>query len=228
MRYALLLVALCVPVPAAADLTATYRGLYSPVMTIEVASNGDEVFSDGTGPRDSGGKGPFIIKRAGHDFYIGRTLSGLHVTRAEDMAIVLAEQRPKVEPAPDGRFTVELVEKGTATINGRIGTAWFQRLADGQLSPKPYAVVSHDPALAPLGRATEHMLAIVGLMIGERQTPSFGAMRDSLGTGAPLLLDGAELTIVSTSPIPASDFDLPARPEKLKALRRRMMSELAP
>jgi hypothetical protein len=229
MRYALLLLALCVSAPAAADLTATYKARPGSWLTVKVASNGDEAQSDGDKRPDPDRRGLFLIKRAGHDFYVSAGPSGPTVVRAEDMLTVIGEHAARGDLGSGKAPAIELVEKGTATVNGRTGTAWFTRLADGRLSPTPFAVVSHDPALAPLGRAMAHQLEIGALMTGGTvQTASFTAMQDSLKTGVALLLDGSELEAVSASPIPASDFELPAEPETIEVLRKNMMSGLEP
>ena len=174
-------------------------------------------------------RGLFLIKRAGHDFYVSAGPTGPTVIRAEDMLTVIGEHVTRGDLGSARAPAIELVEKGTVTVNGRTGATWFTRLADGKLSQTPFAVISQDAALAPLGRAMAHQLDIGALMTGGTvQTASFRAMHDSLKTGVALLLDGAELESVSTSPIAASEFDLPAEPETIEELRKNMMSGLKP
>ena len=218
-----LLLAILAPAPALADLTVTYaapRAIFT--MTIEIASNDDLRV-------DVGIPGSYFIMRAGHGYFITPTPSGPVVMRVEDIAAVVAEHIAKTDPHfrdeigavhhPEPR----LVEKGTVVINGRTGSAWYLKMENGQLSPKPETVISHDPALAPLGRAMAMQLemsaAMMGTMVG---TSSSDPMEDILKTGAPLSFAGAELKTVNAAPIPSGRFELPAEPATLDVVRKTM------
>jgi hypothetical protein len=195
-------------------------------MTIEIASNGDLRV-------DAGMPGSYFITRDGHGYFIADNPSGPIVMRVEDMATVVADEITKSDPHfRDSVATVpgteaELVEKGTVVIGGRSGSAWYRKLKNGQLSSRPEAVLSHDPVLAPLGRAMamqfDMSAAMMGKMIGEAtETGPGGAMQKVLRTGAPLSFAGVELKTVSSASIPPQRFELPGEPATLDIVRKTM------
>jgi hypothetical protein len=222
MRMILLLLAILTPGAALADMTATYAVPKAGfAMKIEIASNGDV-------RGDAGQPGTYFITRGGHGFFIQTRDSRPIVMHVEDMATVMAEQMARLDPkfraemAQDGP-SLTLVAKGDATINGRTGTAYFMQLSNGQLSPAPVAVMSHDPALAALGTAMARQfdmsLAMAGQIMG---TDPFKDMQAVLKTGTPLVFSGAELGSVEFGPIAASAFELPGPPESLDGVRAAM------
>lgn len=226
LRMALLLL-VASPAPALADLTAKYvvpkAGF---TMTVEIATNGDI-------HGDVGRPGQSFITRAGHGYFIQSGPTGPAVMRVEDMGTVMAEQTRKLDPkfreemqqhAP----TIKLVQKGTMTINGRTGAAFFMQAPNGSLSPMPWAVISSDPALAPLGAAMVRQFEMsLTTMSSTMGTRPFANMLAVLRTGAPIFFTGAELASISTAPIPSSRFELPAKPATLDEVRA-VMSHQAP
>ncbi len=215
------LLAFLMPAPALADLTVTYgapRAAFT--MTIEIAANGDL-------RGDVGRPGTYFITRAGHGYFITDSPSGPLVMRVEDMATVMAEQMGKLDPhfreEMEGAPALDLVEKGTVVINGRTGSAWYLKLQDGQLSPKPWVVISHDPELAPLGRAMAVQFDMsTAMMGGIMGTGPFKVMQDIFKTGAPISFADSEVKTVSNAPIPSGHFELPAQPAALDAVRKHM------
>lgn len=227
IRHAIwVLLAALVPAPALADLTATYVAPHAIfTMTIEIASNGDL-------RGDVGIPGNYFITRAGHGYFISDGPSGPIVMRVEDIATVVSEELAKRDDHfPDEATTAhdpkpEFVEKGTVVINGRTGSAWYLKLENGQFSTKPWAVVSHDPILAPLGRAMAMQFDMSAAMMGKMMggaTGSGDAMEEILKTGAPLSFAGAELKTVSTTSISPARFELPAEPATLDIIRKTMI-----
>jgi hypothetical protein len=208
--------------PALADLRAKYaKPGTSFVMTVEIASNGDM-------RGDAGQPGASFVTRDGHGYYLKTTPAGTAVMRVEDMGAVMSEQMAKLDPKFRAEMqqhapVVKLVEKGTMTINGRSGTAYFMQADNGSLSSTPWAVISKDPELSPLGsvmaRQFEMSMATMSATMG---TAPFANMLAVLKTGAPISFAGADLQSVDSSPIPASHFELPAKPESLDRVRQLM------
>lgn len=208
--------------PALADLTAKYaKPGTSFVMTVEIASNGDT-------RGDAGQPGVSFITRDGHGYFLKATPAGTAVMRVEDMGTVMSEQMAKLDPQFRAEMqqhvpVIKLVEKGAMTINGRTGTAYFMQADNGSLSPTPWAVISKDPALAPLGsvmaRQFEMSMATMSATMG---TAPFANMLAVLKTGAPISFAGADLQSVDGSPIPSSHFELPEKPESLDRVRQLM------
>lgn len=243
MRVLLLLILALAPSVALADMTAVYGSPdKSFTMKFEIAASGDlrgdvKGHSSTPGMVVSGGTGPeasmSMIKRGDQVYFIRPDANGPIVTRVDDLVTAMVEQMQKQMPefaalmakAP----TFHFVAKGQLTVNGRIGTAYYVQLPDGKLSPQPWAVISDDPALAPLAEA-----------MGVQSEMSF-KMMDRLGgggplkelrtvfeKGAPIAYGGVELQSVSFAPIPASEFDLPAQPETLEQVRERVARETPP
>jgi len=219
MRHAWLFL-LAALAPASADLTASYAVPESRfTMRVEIASNGDLRCQDGPSS--------YLIRRGGHDYLVSVRASQPIVMRAEDMAIVMAEQVTALDPHRraeiDEMYTFDLVEKGTATINGYTGTAWYPPPIEDQPEQTPWVVISHDPALAPLGKAVaaQYDMSMM-LMARAMGTIAFKRLEDVFRTGAPIAFTGFVLQTVSFAPIPTSHFDLPAPPETLDGVRAEM------
>jgi hypothetical protein len=208
--------------PALADLTAKYaKPGTSFAMTVEIASNGNM-------RGDAGQPGMSFITRDGHGYFLKSTPAGTDVMRVEDMGEVMSEQMAKLDPQFRAEMqqhapVIKLVDKGTMTINGRTGTAYFMQAENGSLTPAPWAVISKDPALAPLGSAMIHQFEMsMATMSATTGTAPFANMLAVLKTGAPISFAGADLQSVDASPIPASRFELPRKPESLDRVRQLM------
>ena len=209
--------------PAAADMTATYSAPHvSFSMKVEIDDNGD-VRGQVTG------QSQYFVTRGGEGFLIQTTPKGALVTRVEDVAAIMAEQWAALSPPEDLAEelpALNLIESGTATINGRTGRAYFGKGRDGKLSPGPVVVISDDPHLAPLGKAMARQFAMSNVMMAQAlgEVPPFAReMQRILETGTPLLFSGAELQSVEISPIDATRFELPKRPETSDEVRARLL-----
>lgn len=217
-----LLIVAALPTVALADMTAIYAAPKAPFkMTVEVATNGDV-------RGDVGKPGQSYITRDGHGYFLKAGPKGMKVMRIEDMGTVMAEQMSKLDPnfrAQMGQAPVlKLVPRGSVTIGGRTGTAYFMQAQDGSLSPFPWAVISADPKLAPLDAAMEHQFEMsMTTMSSTMGTAPFANMLAVLKTGTPILFAGAELQSVSFDPVPSSHFELPAKPETIEGVRAIMM-----
>jgi hypothetical protein len=222
MRLFLTLLLALAPSCALADMTATYGAPNTNfTMKIEIASNGD-VRGDVAGQ-----PGLYFITRGGKGYFIQADPAGPIVTRAEDYGAALSEQMAKM--APGFRDMVKgvalhLVEKGEVAVNGRKGTAYYVRMTpDAPLSSQPFAVISHDPTLAPLGEAMARQFDMSMSMSPQMMpTEAFAEVQAVLKTGAPISFGGAELKTISLDPIPASEFELPGPVEGMDHLRARL------
>lgn len=222
MRLFLTLLLALAPSCALADMTATYGSPGSDfTMKVEIAANGD-VRGDVVGRPDI-----YFITRGGQGYFIQADPSGPLVTRVDDMGAAMGEQMAKMAPGfRDGvkQLTLNMVEKGEATVNGRKGAAYYLRLTpDGALSPQPWAVISHDPALAPLGEAMARQFDM-SMSMGSPMMPTetFDEVRAVLHTGTAISFGPAQLQAISLAPIPASEFELPGPLESMDHLRARL------
>ena len=217
-RKALLcLSAMLLPGVAEADITATYAAPGGQkVMKIEVAANGDLRSETSPGTR-------VILLRDGASFIIDRHFTPPMVARVDDIATAILELLSKVAPAaleqakhaPHRRFVL----KGAVTVQGRSGDAYYEQATDGTMSSTPSIVISHDPVLAPLGRAIA-----VQFEQAEKLSPSGSnaATEAILRSGTPLVLNGLELRSISDGAIEPSEFALPAPAETPEAIRKRL------
>lgn len=191
-------------------------------MKVEIEDNGDL-------RGQVAGQPQYFVTRSGHGFIVQTTPTGTLVTRVEDVAAIMAEQWAALSPPADLADelpALSLVEKGTVTINGRAGKAYFGKGGDGKLSPQPVVVISGDPLLAPLGKAMATQFAMSGVMMAQTlgRVPAFAKeMQRILETGAPLLFAGAELKSVETFPIDSARFELPTPPETAEEVRARLL-----
>jgi len=201
---------------ARADITAVYHGPEgTPPMIIKLGADGSL--------KSDRGKGMVTILRDGHSFIIQNGQRGPNVFRVEDMKVAMAEQLAKAPPQVRAQIANApgrvLVLQGTMTVGGWTGDAYYSRAADGTLSPAPFLVISHDPALAPLGRAIALQFEIGDQLMGSKpNTAVLNAMR----AGTPLLMNGQALESISDAPVDPAEFALPAPVETLEQLRKRL------
>jgi hypothetical protein len=187
---------------ANADITATYSTPDgSRTLKIEVASNGNLRSETSPGTR-------VIFVRAGTCFVVDRNFTPA-------MAKFAPAALERAKHVPHRVFVL----KGTATVQGRSGDSYYEQAPDGTLSPTPWVVISHDPAIAPLGKAMASQFEQ-----GERLSPSppNQATRDILRSGTPVFINGMELRSLSDAAIDPSEFELPSPPETPDALRKRL------
>jgi hypothetical protein len=216
-----LLVAAGVAGAAHADLTATYGPPSgAAMMTVKIAANGDmrsDIIPGGLA----------LLSTGGQDYAVQLRTTQPVVDRIADLKIVVGERVAAIPP--DVRANIiahmkpmKLVERGTATVIGHTGKAYFLQKEDGTLSPRPWLVISTDPALAPLAAAAMHQFTLSrAIMPIPDASDPFKELADILKTGAPIVMTGLELQSLSDAPIPAADFGLPAQPETLDQLRQR-------
>jgi|WetSurMetagenome_2_1015567.scaffolds.fasta_scaffold199375_2 hypothetical protein len=214
---------------AVADVTAVYQ-MPTGVMTLEVRSNGDTMGQVGA----AGAQGGFVI-RGGEAFFVQPQAQGCLVDRADELAAAMADVAERRWPGfkeelgkANGALDTfpHLTARGEVTINGRIGTAYYFAFPITPPKEVPVVVISHDPALAPLGQAAVRMFEFSTMMSQIMGAgPSLGLfdqIKEVLKTGAPLMYAGAELTSANEAPIPASHFDLPCEPENADQIRKRL------
>jgi hypothetical protein len=220
MRSFVLLASLAFASAAYADTTAIYGNAAAKfIMTVKIASNGD---IRGEVP----GRTYYFV--GGKDYFADRTDTGVALMRLEDMARVMAEQFakqsaklgiPSFNPPP-----LTLVRRGTVSINKWSGDAYYMQAANGQVSARPVAVISHDTSLTELGKAMKRQYEKSEMMTGQvapGHVPTSN-MDQVLNSGAPISFAGAELQSVSFDPIPKDEFILPARPAPIDEVRMRM------
>jgi hypothetical protein len=223
MRWSPFLLLALLPAQARADLTATY---VTPdthrSSTVEIAANGDFRTVGGRSGRD-------MIFCGGEAYSIESKPNGIVVTRISDLFKVMAELN--AAQAGGARITVSgvpaIARKGSFTINGRLGDAYYAVESGGRLSTRPLVVISHDPRLAPLGKVLVRLLTLPQGAAGRSQDSNVAALAAVLESGAPILSPDGELRSVSFAPIAAARFALPAPPQSLDALRKALL-ESAP
>jgi hypothetical protein len=216
--------------PALADTTAVYEARNGAFkMTIEIAANGDVRGDVAAKP------GSYFVTRNGEDFVVLATPQGVVVDRTADLAQVTAkvaiEKTPELAKlggtvSRDLSTTNFFVAGPPVSINGRPGTPYYFRMGYGKVDLPPVAVISTDPALAPIGRMmarsfemSEHMSSS---MFGAAAPPFETELDQILTTGAPLAFAGAQLVSVDNAPIAPSRFELPAPPESPAAIEKRI------
>jgi hypothetical protein len=216
-RWLLLLTAMA-PAPALADLTATYAapGAHRAT-TVEIASNGD-FRTDSASARQG-----FIV-RGDDAYWIQIKPTGPIVMRVSDIEKIVAayvKAAPAKRDDPLDPLAPVLIGKGRATINGRVGDAYYTKGQSAELSPQPFVVISRDPALMPLGKALARLLAMSDTMSGQNAgREKVTALVEILSGGGPILSPDGELQSVSFAPVAATRFELPVPPLSLDETRR--------
>jgi hypothetical protein len=219
--WAFLALAAAASGPAQADLTATYATAGPGLnlrMKIEIAANGD-LRTDVSLP------GVYMIRREGHSYFIVPDPAGPVVEGTADLGAVMQEQLAKADPHFCDRLgraaTMKLVSRGMTTIAGRTGEAF----AVDRPNSRPQLVLSHDPALAPLGAAMAAQFRESSSLMGPcgSAVPMFAQMQALLDSGAPLQFAGLQLDTVETGPIDPARFVLPAAPLTREQVRALMM-----
>jgi len=208
MRRLLPLIALLLPTPALADVTASYTA-GSAVLTVEV---------DDGGNARAGIDGKFmLIRRDGIDYAVAYAPDGKPlVTRADDALAHFAKHSP-----PQGKsWKTELSAEGDATVAGHPGSVW--RFGPAGESPLEF-VMSPDPALAPVGQVFARLADAFGKFVDSVAGPTADAstgVHSLFSHGTPIRIRDVkvepspgkvmiELKSVSTAEIDAHRFDLP-------------------
>lgn len=205
--------------PAQADLTATF---VPPGGTTTIAKV--EVSQDGNARMDFG-KISFFKRGARMYLVIARGSRPIVI----DMAALQTELRAsnaKSRKDVCGPFEVtaakaDLVHQGNVTIHGRTGDAWFKRGADGLELARPDMVVSHDPALAPLGAFLAEQYRVSNGLLPDCPALNavVGRVEAALSGGTAILLNGMELADVREGAVDPKRFELPAPPMSVGAMR---------
>lgn len=211
MRLNLLLAGLLMllPMPALADVTASYIAGPKDKLVIEADDGGN--FRVGLGEKF------WVIRRGGVDYVLAPNAVGdLKVARFDDvLALVAGQLKGKEDGASATIF--EMHAGATESVAGHGGTVWLfgpRAEAPGKEAPKPLDIVmSGDPALAPVGAVFRHIVAVANPLIGNM----FGgggnfptATAELFAKGTPIRI-GPALTLesVSTAEIAAARFELP-------------------
>lgn len=220
----LILLFLLIPSAAAGGTRATYAIERSAPVVIEIADNGDFAAQLQRSRR--------LVVRSGEAFLVEERLTGPVVMRVADLAAVLAARaRRSRQRGP--RFEARRpVPRGLTQVNGRTGRLFeVDGVEERPGDRRADAVISDDPALAPLGRAMRTILAAEAVAAQlDWQLPSGLAEEHRnwmalLDRGAPLRFLGWTLRSVELAPISADGMALPAEPETADALRARLAAE---
>lgn len=214
-----LLIALLLPAAAEAGLRATYGVTASRPLTIEVADNGDVAAELSPYRR--------LLVRGGIAIIVEESLTGPVVMRLSDLqAIVEARRRAerrRAPPQPEAQF----IPRGPMVVNGRTGAAYWRPTPYGSAPEQLVAMISDDPALAPLGRAMRHVReaqdAFEALQTGlPDETLDWTRPIDALlDAGTPLRHWGWTLRTVETAATDPSSFVPPAEPQSMAAVAAR-------
>lgn len=208
--------------PADAAMTAVYAnpGAKSEGMRVEIADDGKL--------RVDLGEGIFtLIRREGRTYVVIGHGDDRLVADIEELRAASQESRAKTGAAMCASFAklsseMKLVQRGSAVVQGRTGDMWFRQNSDGTSPAKPDLVISHDPALAPLGAAIAEEYRASTSMLPD--CPAFNEamapMRAALTTGAPIAMQGMELVSLDAAAIDPHRFDLPAPPRTAEELRK--------
>lgn len=209
--------------PAYAQLTATYRSPNHDLeMRIEISPQGDvHMTMPGASVR--------LITIRGESYMIESGDRAPSIYRASDIGVVMAETMPDLAPGLSEVVKefppLTFEQRGTVTINGRTGKAYYPASGAGEQRETPVVVISEDPALHLLGTVMAGQFRISMRMMPPQLAGASDGMKpmlDILESGAPLSFAGMELVEVSTAPIPAEHFVLPAEPRTLDQVRARM------
>ncbi len=161
--------------------------------------------------------------RGGQSYVIDAADGKPAIMRVEDLATAIAERMSKENPEAWEQMTHlphrTLFLKGGVTIGDRTGDAYYGREADGTVSAKPFIVTSHDPALAPLGKAMAAQFEAA-----EKMSPPGVNMSvlETMRKGTPLLMAGLELKSISTADVDPVQFALPGPVDTLDDVRARL------
>jgi hypothetical protein len=233
IRSFLVALALLAAAPAFADTTGVYATSDGNMtMTVEVASNGDVrgtmggKLLDALARQAPEARPPGFITRDGEGYFIQPAADGVSVIRASDAAAVMAESFREHASGIPASPMQKLVARGTATVNGRTGTAYASGKA--RAGEPPSLVISADPDLSELARA---MAGQFEMSVSMGQALGFGEMGGDmlalLRTGVPLRFAGMELTRVTHDAIAPDRFELPAPPLSREAIRALMVHQRA-
>lgn len=208
--------------PAAADITAVYKGSQMPMtMTVEIADDGRVRYQ-------TSGNSTYGLVIDDVDYMIQAGTTGPIVERAADLMTVQKEMMAQFMPrmsAQQKHAAMEFVESGRTTINGRDGIGFRSKGSAAKDNLPPDVVISEDPKLKPLGKVMAHQfsksMAMMGDILGDGASP-FASMEAVLKRGAPLRFATMELQTVNEAPIDPRRFSLPAPPQTIDQIRARL------
>jgi len=225
-RLPLLLSALLAASPAAAGTRVTYTGTSEPKeLVVEIADGGGAARVSVPGRDDYG----LLI---GDQFYLVKPRDGkLEVARIADVAAALDRVMPPIFKNLFGAMgeaikatPLDAVRRGSKTVGGIAGDIWLVRgLDDSKPDAATEVVVSHDPALAPVGRALaaffEGSMVMMRPLLGRGAAVMVAQNRQLFALGTPIAsADRFTLAKVETADEPAARFVLPARPATVDQL----------
>ena len=207
--------------PATAGLRAVYGGSkLTPSIDIRISDDGDFVARTG--------QARMIVRKGGETFIIEELYTGPRVTRLLDLRAVVTERAGK----PAAHAPLEMIARGRRTVAGLAGDAFsFPSSSPGDPDERDLIVVSRDPALAALGSAMHEIWLAQAL-----ETTLYSAAQQSVeeleravepiaGASATLQYDDLRLLSLNREEVADAAITLPAAPETLAALRRRIAAE---
>jgi hypothetical protein len=219
---ALMAAAAAATTPAQGAIHAVYGG---PLGAVEIwlSDNGDFVGWNSEHQR--------VIGRGGEAFLVEDRLTGPIVLRVADLAAIVRARRTAKPAATAAGSGPQLERRGTRTVSGREGDAYFYPGQTREGDPKPAVVISRDPALAPLGRALTQLFEAENLQM-EVDNPFPSGFLDGedpvkrlLATAAPLQYGNLSLETVDAAAPPADFVAFPATPESAAELSARLDRE---
>ncbi|RYE03282.1 MAG: hypothetical protein EOP61_05285 [Sphingomonadales bacterium] len=216
---AFLLLAACTPA-APEDMTARYLREGQPPLVAMSAANGDSRVSAGD---------TLFLRRGDQEYVVLHDATGSFSATIQDALAVFGEDQADLAAGTHAQPEYALSEAGTESVAGVKGRVWRGHPREVPSLASFEAVVSSDPALAPLGRA----LAM--------QT-RFAVLRNSATLGGPgnfekamiaLFEKGAVLRFnqilklerIDKAPIPAAMFAVPQPLLDREALRARLRTQ---
>ena len=207
-------------VPAGAGIRATYGVSESRPLSILVADA--ENFAAELSPYRR------LIVRRGEAYIVEDRLTGPQVTRVSDLAAIVEQrQRAARGRAPDDEG-VALAPRGRVTVNGRPGQGFAMAHTEAPNPERLIAVISDDPALAPLRPVMQRVFEVQNLIEQSEMLEDFTGfgweqpLLDLLQRGTPLRLWSWTLREVVEAPVDAAAMAIPAEPEDRAALAARL------
>lgn len=208
------------PTPAFADVTARYA-VGNDVIVVEADDSGDyRAAIDGKAT---------IFHRGGTDYLMLQDRPGgeAMITELSAFLALMGQVGAARSPEPGKSPVFTLAQAGEAEIDGRKGTRWTMTI-DRPGEKALAAVMSSDPALAPLGVVFRRTIAagIRFFAATVQNTGNFATVATELfAKGTPIEISGpiaVKLTSIDRAEIDPKRFELPGKPVDAETLAAAM------
>lgn len=215
MKTLCLMIATLLPMPAMADVRATYGSSTPGVLTVEVDDSGAARASM------TGHDVELIQSPTGQQFIVATADGKPNVMRVSD---IMAMLKARNAARPVRSFSGErgkFVASGASVVSGFNGQVFkYQSAREPTPQAKGAVVISDDPKLAPVGRFVASLLSSLMTATGADALEPNAQLVDLLKSGTLIDLHGVTtLLTVETADLPPARFVLPAEPLSPEAVR---------